>query len=242
MKNLAIKILTIGLTATLFAGCLTACKANATAGANAPQANQEQAAGANGGDKQIVGGWTIPESTEVTEEHKKIYNNAISKYDGTGRDHEPVALLATQVVAGTNYCFYCKSTTESSHGPLESVIMYINVNPSGEASIIKTDRGLIPGYGEQAGGWAYAADTSITDDVKKIMAKATETLTGAEYEPIVYMGSQVVAGKNHMILCKMTPSVKELNGATTYVFVTVYENLEGKCEITETKDLKLGID
>ena len=93
MKNLAIKFLTIGLTATLFAGCLTACKANATAGANAPQANQEQAAGANGGGKQIVGGWTIPESTEVTEEHKKIYNNAISKYDGTGRDHEPVALL-----------------------------------------------------------------------------------------------------------------------------------------------------
>ena len=241
MKNLAIKILTIGLTATLFAGCFTACKATATAGANAPQANQEQAANENKGEKQVMGGWTIPESTEITEEHKKIYNNAISKYDGTGRGHEPVALLATQVVAGTNYCFYCKSTTESSHGPLESMIMYINVNPSGEADIIKTDRELIPGYGEAVGGWQYAKDTSITENVKKIMSKATETLTGATYEPVVYMGSQLVSGTNHMILCKMAPSVKELNGATSYVIVTVYENLDGKCEITETKDYKLGV-
>ena len=52
-----------------------------------------------------VGGWSVPASHEVTEEHKKIYKNACSKYDGTGSSHEPVALLATQVVNGTNYCF-----------------------------------------------------------------------------------------------------------------------------------------
>ena len=237
------KIVALGLTAACLATCITACKANVAAGANAPQAKQEQAANANAkeGEKQVMGGWTIPESTEITEEHKKIYKNAISKYDGTGSSHEPVALLATQVVAGTNYCFYCKSTVESSHGPLESMIVYINVNPSGEADIIKTDRELIPGYGEAVGGWQYAKDTAVTEDVKKVLAKATETLTGATYEPVIYMGSQLVSGTNHMILCKMAPSVKELNGATSYVMVTVYENLEGKCEITETKDYNLGI-
>ena len=36
-----------------------------------------------------MGGWTIPESTEITEEHKKIYNNAISKYDGTAEAMSP---------------------------------------------------------------------------------------------------------------------------------------------------------
>ena len=87
----------------------------------------------------------------------------------------------------------------------------------------------------------FRSDTSITEDVKKVMAKATETLTGATYEPVIYMGSQLVSGTNHMILCKMAPSVKELNGATSYVIVTVYENLEGKCEITETRDYNLGI-
>ena len=243
MKNFTTKIMALGLAAMLLTGAVTACKTTKTGGAaemNA-QAKQEQAAGENGG-KQVVGGWTIPASSEVTEEHKKIYKNACSKYDGTGSGHEPVALLATQVVNGTNYCFYCISTTRSSKGPLSPVIVYINVNSSGEADFIKTDRDILPGSGEQLpGGWENAEDYKITDEVKAILEKASATLTGATYEPVAYIGSQVVSGKNHYILCKMTPSVKELNGAASYVFVTVYENLEGKCEITNTTDYKLGI-
>ena len=243
MKKYTTKIMALGISAMLLAGAVTACKTTKTGGApemNA-QAKQEQAAEAKGGE-QKVGGWTIPESSEVTEEHKKIYKEACSKYDGTGSYHEPVALLATQVVNGTNYCFYCVSTMKSSSGPLSPVIAYVNVKPSGEADFIKTDRDILPGSGEQLpGGWENAEDYKITDEVKKIIEKASATLTGATYEPVAYIGSQVVSGKNHYILCKMTPSVKELNGAVSYVFITVYENLEGKCEITNTTDYKLGI-
>ena len=99
MKSFTTKIMALGLTAIMLTGAVTACKTTKTGGApeaNA-QAKQEQAAGENGG-AQIVGGWTIPESSEVTEEHKKIYKEACSKNDGTGSSHEPVALLATQVV------------------------------------------------------------------------------------------------------------------------------------------------
>ena len=131
---------------------------------------------------------------------------------------------------------------KSSSGPLSPVIAYVNVKPSGEADFIKTDRDILPGSGEQLpGGWENAEDYKITDEIKAILEKASATLTGATYEPVAYIGSQVVSGKNHYILCKMTPSVKELNGAVSYVFVTVYENLEGKCEITNTTDYKLGI-
>ena len=120
-------------------------------------------------NEQVVGGWTVPESTEVTEELKKYYKAACSKYDGTGSYHEPVALLATQVVNGTNYCFYCVSTMKSSKGPLSPVIAYVNVKPSGEADFIKTDREILPGSGEQVpGGWENAEDYKITDEVKKI--------------------------------------------------------------------------
>lgn len=123
MKNLTTKILTIGLTATLFAGCLTACKTT-TKGINmavSSKLEQNEAGEANKeltGPQVTVGGWSVPASHEVTEEHKKIYKDACSKYDGTGSSHEPVALLATQLVAGTNYCFYCQSTVKSSKGPL----------------------------------------------------------------------------------------------------------------------------
>ena len=206
------------------------------------QTKQEQAAEANSG-KQIAGGWTIPESSEVTEEHKKIYKNACSKYDGTGSYHEPVALLATQVVNGTNYCFYCVSTMKSSSGPLSPVIAYVNVNSSGEADFIKTDREFFyDNKGEVVpGGWENAKDPTITEDLKKIMAKATETITGEEYEPVAYIASQVVSGKNHAILCKATPSTKGLSNEAKYVILTIYENLEGKCEITKTTDVSIGI-
>ena len=211
MKNLTMKILTVGLTAVLFTGCLTACKTNTKGNVNmAVSSRIEQ----NEEGELKVGGWSVPASHVVTEEHKKIYKNACSKYDGTGSSHEPVALLATQVVNGTNYCFYCQSTDRE--------FFYDN---KGE---------VVPG------GWENAADPSITEDIKKVLSKATETLAGESYEPVAYIASQVVAGKNHAILCKSSPSVKELNGATTYILVTIYEDLQGKCEITETKDIDLS--
>ncbi len=177
MKSFTTKIMALGLTAIMLTGAVTACKTTKTAGApeaNA-QAKQEQSAGENGG-AQVVGGWTIPESHEVTEELKKYYKAACSKYDGTGSYHEPVALLATQVVNGTNYCFYCVSTMKSSSGPLSPVIAYVNVKPSGEADFIKTDRDILPGSGEQLpGGWENAEDYKITDEIKAILEKASAT-------------------------------------------------------------------
>ena len=245
MKNLTIKILTVGLTAVLFTGCLTACSASAKGAEmnNAANIEQNEANKELTGPQVTVGGWNVPESHEVTEEHKKIYKNACSKYDGTGSSHEPVALLATQVVAGTNYCFYCQSTVKSSSGPLSPVIMYVNVNPSGEADFIKTDRDFFyDNKGEVVpGGWENVADPTITEEIKKIMSKATETITGEEYEPVAYIASQVVAGKNHAILCKATPSTKGLSNEAKYVILTIYENLDGKCEITKTTDVSIGI-
>ena len=123
-------------------------------------------------------------------------------------------------------------------------LTYINVDPSGNATFLKDDVLKLPGVGDdgdKVGGWSYAESVEITDDIKKVMEKATETLTGATYEPVAYIGSQVVAGTNHAILCKSTPSVAELNGATTYVLVYVYQDLQGNCEITETTDIEMKV-
>ena len=98
--------------------------------------------------------------------------------------------------------------------------------------------------GKETGAWTISDQSNeakLPDEVEKAFRKATESFTGSTLIPVAYIGSQVVSGKNHYILCKMTPSVKELNGSASYVFITVYENLEGKCEITDTKDYKLGI-
>lgn len=241
MKNITAKILTLGVTAVLFTGCLTACKVtnnskiNANVKVNGEEViNTEIALGA--------GSWEVAKSNTVTDELKKYFDDAISKLDGY--NHTPALLLGTQVVAGKNYCFLCTSTIQANSAAKEMKLAYINVDPSGNATFLKDDVLKLPGVGDdgdKVGGWSYAESVEITDDIKKVMEKATETLTGATYEPVAYIGSQVVAGTNHAILCKSTPSVAELNGATTYVLVYVYQDLQGNCEITETTDVEMKV-
>lgn len=74
-------------------------------------------------------------------------------------------------------------------------------------------------------------DSEISQDALKAFEKATKDLEGGTYEVIAVLGSQVVSGMNYAYLCK---------GATVppeYLLVTVYENLEGKAEITGTEEL-----
>jgi hypothetical protein len=53
----------------------------------------------------IDGGWTVHDS--ITEEDINVFNTA--KNGLVGVDYKP-EMVATQVVAGTNYCFICKAT------------------------------------------------------------------------------------------------------------------------------------
>lgn len=256
MKNITAKLLALGLTAAMITCGITACAGSVKTGGASETSQESQQSEESEQNEQSVeadpeetapapisGGWAAAESNKMTDDLKKIFEQAVGKLDGYF--YKPAALIGTQVVAGTNYCFLCTSTIEANNAAKAMKLTYIYVDLSGNATFLKDETLKLPGVddsGDKVGGWAYAESTEITDDIKKVMEKATETLTGATYEPVAYIGSQVVAGTNHAILCKCSPSVAELNGATTYVLVYVYEDLQGKCEITETTDVVLGID
>ena len=93
---------------------------------------------------------------------------------------------------------------------------------------VKTDDNK--GNQQIAGGWTAPDSPAVTKEVKDVLAKATETLTGGTYEPVAYLGSQVVAGTNYRILCKYTPATK--NPTSKYVLVTVYEDLDGNASLS----------
>ena len=56
----------------------------------------------------VSGGWSITADTTITPEVQEVFDKAMESFTGAG--YEPVNLLATQVVAGTNYCFLCRGT------------------------------------------------------------------------------------------------------------------------------------
>ena len=77
-------------------------------------------------------------------------------------------------------------------------------------------------------------DAKITE----VVDKATEKLLGVEYEPVANIGSQVVAGTNHAVLCRITAVTPD--APSYYALVYIYEDLEGNCEVTEITDIELS--
>lgn len=60
-------------------------------------------------EQTLVGGWEMPEDKTVTPELKEMFETAMEGLLGV--TYEPLELVATQLVAGTNYMFYCNGTT-----------------------------------------------------------------------------------------------------------------------------------
>ena len=91
------------------------------------------------------------------------------------------------------------------------------------------------------GGWAPSADPAVTEELKTLFEKGTETLTGASYVPVAYLGSQVVAGTNHAFLCQaVTAYPGSLETAPAYAMVYLYEDLSGNVSILSIGDFDIG--
>ena len=91
---------------------------------------------------------------------------------------------------------------------------------------------------EKVGGWTPAADPSITDEVMAVFEKGTEGLTGVDYVPVAYLGSQVVAGTNHCFLCQAT--VVYPDAEPGYALMYLYEDLQGNVSVMNIADLDIG--
>lgn len=89
-----------------------------------------------------------------------------------------------------------------------------------------------------AGGWSVAASAEITEEKQALFEKAMAELLGVNYEPVAYLGSQVVAGLNHCFLCRAT--VVYPNAAPSLVLVYIYENLEGNAQMTGIVNLDIA--
>lgn len=92
--------------------------------------------------------------------------------------------------------------------------------------------------GPSVGGWTRAGSPVVTDEVKALLDKAVEKMTGAQYKPVAYLGSQIVSGTNHAILCRIAPVTPK--SVEKYGIVYLYEDLNGNAEITEVKEFETG--
>lgn len=124
-----------------------------------------------------------------------------------------------------------ETATEEAETPEDAAAASATVEDAAEAA---TEEAAAEQAEAITGGWTIAESPDVPDEVKALLEKAVEKMVGAEYEPVAYIGSQVVAGTNHALLCRITPVVPD--AVSHYAIVTLYEDLEGIAMITDTYD------
>ena len=82
----------------------------------------------------LEGGWVQSSSPVITEQVQHIFDCAM---DGlVGVDYQPIALLSSQVVAGTNYAIVCEATVVSPDAVYCYAIVYVNEALDGTAALL----------------------------------------------------------------------------------------------------------
>ena len=88
------------------------------------------------------------------------------------------------------------------------------------------------------GGWTPSASPEITKDIQKLVDEALEGLVGVSYMPVAYLGSQIVAGTNHCILCQASAVYPDAQ--PYYALLYIYQDLQGKATILTIAPLDIG--
>lgn len=169
-----------------------------------------------------VGGWTLNDSFSISAEAQQAFDKAMEGLVGV--NYQPIGLLGTQLVSGTNYSFLCEASVVYPNAQPYYAVVTVYADLQGKAevrNIVVLDIGKIAetgaventnaSEGQLLGGWTLDRESSVAAD-------------GA----VEHLASQVVAGKNHCVLCK------------GWTLTFVYENLEGKTEITQTVPLDIA--
>ncbi|MGN0655273.1 MAG: hypothetical protein ACI4KR_00630 [Ruminiclostridium sp.] len=141
-------------------------------------------------------------------------------------------------MAGTNYAILCKSATVYPGAQPEIKVMYIYEDLEGNAEIT----GFQTIIGEMSDGGFSANTGKLTPSKNKTVysayKNAMKELDGVSYTPVAYLGSQVVAGTNYLMLCRS--KVVYPGASYEWSLVTVNKDLKGEASVLNIETLELG--
>ena len=228
--NIIKKVAAFALTGTMILS-LAAC--GSTKDSKTEDSYSAQAESTQDVKDNSLGGWEVNKgklSLKENAEAKAAFEKATEGL--TGYEYEPIALLGTQIVSGTNYSILArgKSVVPDAEPSYEIITIYEDLEGNAE---IHGEKALVGGEGKEAVG-AFTAndgeyDFSKNAEVKAIFDKAFDGFVGASYEAVAYLGSQVVAGTNYLAMFRKTPTFPDAE--PSFVLVTVYEDLKGNTEV-----------
>ena len=192
----------------------------------------------------MVGGFTVCTDAQplLTEEEQDIFKKAETTLAGGA--YTPVAVLGTQLVAGTNYAYLCLGAPDEPEDLAKWYIVTLYKDLSGNVTTLSirdidlTDIHIMNSVYNPSfvGSWTISEPDQpgvLPDDAQAAFDKATKEYVGVGYSPIALLGTQVVAGLNYKILCFGTLVTKD--PVTSVYVLDVYQDPQGECTITDAQ-------
>lgn len=233
MKKLISLILALCLVLSLAACSGTASQekqegAAQSAAASAAEEAQSGAASAAAEAAPMSGSWQRAESPVVSQEQTAVLEKGVETL--TGASYEPLAYLASQVVAGTNHRFLCKVTPVAQGATPTYAVVTVYEDLEGSAQVIDVQdyTDMVPEEQQEDSDWTLTSSPELTEEASATMKKAVETMSVGDYVPVALLATQEFDGNSYCILCEQGDVAEG-----SYVIVHVYEDVDGEADITE---------
>lgn len=221
--------------------CTTAALAVLTAGCTGKQQTGEN--DVNNEQLAIPGGWTVNSeaNADLTEKEIAVFEQATETMTGVG--YTPVAVVAEQIVSGTNRAYLCTGTVVTPGAEPEWYVLTVYEPLEGSPEIIGTIKMDIENIyiledvntQEAVGSWEVkkADPVKLPENAQNAFDKAVEGYTGVGFSPVALLGTQTVSGTNYRILCRGEMVTKD--PVVSLYVIDVYEDLEHNAQITDVK-------
>ena len=156
--------------------------------------------------------------------------------------YEPIALLGTQVVSGTNYLYLCKSTWTDYQENVSFVLLQIYQDLSGKSQVVGSAI-LFPTEESREEGEDYIDNTGsyLPENIPAIQNAFEEAVPDDEntyYIPLAYIGKHTQEGKPEEDVIFTAKKSKGKDAKTNYVLLYIGKDKDGKAKLVKTEDVQ----
>ncbi|EGL36360.1 hypothetical protein [Oribacterium sp. oral taxon 108] len=205
---------------------------------------EEKEKAQNNSDAPLVGAY----NTNLASFSMKDNPDAMSAFEaafpnGYNYTHyEPIALLGTQVVSGTNYLYLCKSTWTDYQENVSFVLLQIYQDLSGKSEVMGSAI-LFPTEESREEGEDYIDNTGsyLPENIPAIQNAFKEAVPdneNASYIPLAYIGKHTQEGKPEEDVIFTAKKSKGKDAKTNYVLLYIGKDKDGKAKLVKTEDVQ----
>ena len=207
-------------------------------------ATKEKEQAENNSDAPLVGAY----NTNLVSFSLKDNPDAMNAFEaafpnGYNYTHyEPIALLGTQVVSGTNYLYLCKSTWTDYQENVSFVLLQIYQDLSGKSEVMGSAI-LFPTEESREEGEDYIDNTGsyLPENIPAIQNAFNEAVKDNEnvsYIPLAYIGKHTQEGKPEEDVIFTAKKSKGKDVKANYELLYIGKDKDGKAKLVKTEDVQ----